>query len=152
MTTLREAVKAVLVGDATLTALATGGVHDMDSVGHEGLTRKTLMVSGQVEIRPGIYIVWSSVVPFGKAQATIRANRVFFEVYFYQDTGFDVCEQMRKRVKELLNYQTVTPNEPADEWCHQFIWAGDVVGVRDDRMSASMERSRYQAIVTEGVN
>jgi len=152
MTTLREAVKAVLVADATLTALATGGVHDMDSVGHKGLTRETLMVSGQVAIRPGIYIVWSSVVPFGEAQATIRANRVFFEIYFYQDTGFAVCSQARKRVKVLLNYKTVVPDAPADEWCHQIMWAGDVVGVRDDRMSASMERSRYQAIVTEGVN
>lgn len=149
MATMKEAVRAVLTGDATLMALATGGVHDHDTVGRRGLTRETLMTAGVVAIKPAIYINWTTEAPFGVRQATLQAERLFFEVYFYQDSGYATIVSMRKRVKALLNYQPTQYNSPANEWMHDIRWAGDLLEMKDEELGGvSMERTRYEVLVT----
>lgn len=155
MTTLYEAIKAVLTGDATLTAVCTGGVYDRDNVGRQGLTLATLQ-NGTPLIQPSIFIKWSSENPFdAERHKTLKAERVFFEVFYYEDGGaaptHDICLTMRLRVRQLLAYnRSVEITEPSGAWCHDVIWAGDVVGLRDEALgNASMERSRFYAIVSK---
>ena len=148
MTTMYEAVKAVLVDDVDFAALATGGIHDGDSVGRRGMTHKLLMVDDQVAINPGVYITWVTDSPLGQAQKTIGADDLFFDLYCYQDIGYDVTRAMRKLAKQLFNYTPVAFDEPTDEIIRDIIWAGDVTGQRDDDMEANMERSSYRVLIT----
>lgn len=146
MTTIREAVRAVLTGDATLVALATGGIHDDDSLDNRnGLTPQALQAAGSPLIRPGIYIGWTTSDPFGVHDATLHAERGFLEVYFYQHEGYDVITTMRDRVKRLLHQQRVNFDTPANQYNHAILWAGDVLNMKDEEMAgASMERSRFE--------
>lgn len=149
MTTMKEAVRLVLVNDATFAALASGGIFDANTVGRNGMTRKKLTVSGQVAMSPGVYITWPTDVPLGQAQKTIGAHNIFFDLYCYQDEGYDITEAMRKRALVLFNYTPVTFDEPTDEIMRDIIWAGDVSEQRDDTMGgAAMERSSYQVLAT----
>ncbi len=146
MTTIRAAVRARLTGDATLVALATGGIHDEDSLNNEnGLTPEALQTTNSPIIRPGIYIGWTTSDPFGVNDATLHAERAFLEVYYYQQVGYATITAMRDRVKVLLHQQRVTFDEPANQYCNAMIWAGDVLNQKDEEMAgASMERSRYE--------
>jgi hypothetical protein len=146
MTTIREAVRTVLITDVTLMALATGGVHDDDSLDNRnGLTPEALQAADSPIIRPGVYIRWTTSDPFGLNDATLNAERAFFEVYFYQHEGYDVITAMRDRVKRLLHQQRVNYDTPANQYCYAIIWAGDVLTMKDREMAgASMERTRYE--------
>lgn len=148
MTTLQDALKAALTGDGALSALATGGVHDDDSAGRDGMRRELLMVAGEVAIRPGVYVHWASDVPFGDHQATLSVRRVFCEVYYFQDDGYSVIRQMRARVRDLLEYRRVMFDDPPGVINHDILWRGDVTGQFDDEMKCSMERTRYELLVS----
>ncbi len=149
MTTMKETVRLVLADDTTFAALAVGGIYDANNVGRNGMTRKKLTVSGQVEMSPGCYITWSDENPLGQAQKSIGAHQLFFELYCYQDEGYDITEAMRKRAEKLFNYTPVTFDTPTDEIMRDIIWAGDVTEQRDDTMGgAAMERSSYQVLTT----
>lgn len=146
MTTIREAVRTLLTSDVTLAALATGGIYDDDALDNRnGLTPAALQASGSPIVRPGIYIGWTTSDPFGVNDATLHAERAFFEVYFYQHEGYDQITAMRDRVKRLLHQQRVSFDTPTNQYCHAMLWAGDVLNMKDEEMAgASMERSRFE--------
>ena len=146
---MMEAVRAVLTGDDTLMALATGGVHDGDTLGRRGLTREDLAVDGQVQINPGIKITWTTENPFGVRQETLQAERLFFAVYFYQHSGYATIGSMRRRVRALLEYEPVQYDDPANKWMHDILWRGDLLEMKDDELGGvSMENTRYEVLVT----
>jgi len=142
-TTLHQAVKTLLSGDATLAALATGGIHDPDSLGRPGLELADLC-AGTPVIHPAVFIRWTTEAPF--SAVILKARSVFAEVYFYQDQGYDTIRQMRERVFALLHQKRVpTMDAPAGDYLYAFVWAGDVLQQSDDSLGgASMERSRYE--------
>lgn len=148
MTTMFEAILATLENDVTFAALATGGIYDGDNVGHNGMTRKLLAIDDSPLINPGVYITWVTDSPLGQAQKSIGADSIFFDLYCYQDAGYDVTRAMRKRAKQLFNYTPIAFDERADEIMRDIIWAGDVTGQRDSDMAANMERSSYQVLTT----
>ena len=151
MTTMQEAVKNVLINDSAFAALASGGIFDYNNVGRDGMTRKELTTPNQNAMNPGVYISWATDGPLGQAQKSIGAHSIFFDMYCYQDAGYDVTTAMRKRALALLNYQPVVFDDPATEIMRDMIWAGgDVTGQRDDDSmdGAAMERSSYQVLIT----
>lgn len=148
MTTLQDAVKGQLEGYIPLSVLAEGGIHDDESAGRDGMRRELLMVAGEVAIRPGIYIHWPSDVPFGEHQATLGVRRVFCEIYFYQDNGYTTVREMRRLVRGLLEYGRVTFDDPPGQFNHDILWRGDVTGQYDDAMKCSMERTRFELLVS----
>lgn len=148
MTTMFEAIRELLEDDVTFAALAVGGIYDGDTVGHNGMTRKLLAIDDIANMNPGVYITWVTDSPLGQAQKSIGADSIFFDLYCYQKTGYDITRAMRKRAKQLLNYTPVAFDEPADEIMRDIIWAGDVTGQRDSEMAANMERSSYQVLTT----
>jgi hypothetical protein len=142
MTTLREAVKNVLKTDATLLALATGGIYDAEDVGRKGLTIETIRGSG-VAINPAIFLRWTTENRLNPD--VLRVQQAFVQIYFYQDVGFDICRQMRQRVLTLLHQQSVAFDEPSGWYCFALVWVGDVLEQYDDQLGgAHYERSRYQ--------
>jgi hypothetical protein len=148
MATMKEALMAVLTGDATLGGLTTK-ILNSDDFGRKGLQRSDIVDGGGVAIAPALYVKWSTETPFGTAQRILRAERRFFEVWGYEDDGYGIIRQMLERVKVLLEYQPVQFDEPAGVHMSDIFWAGDVLGEIDESLgNACMERSRYQALLT----
>jgi len=148
VTTLRAAVLARLAGDATLAALATGGIYDAEALGRPGLELADV-TAGTPVVQPCVFVRWTTEDPFGAA--AINAVRTFAEIYVYQDTGYATCQALRERVWALLHQQRVAIDEPAGWRCAAIIWAGDVTESVDESLGgASMERSRYEVHLTRG--
>jgi hypothetical protein len=148
VTTLAQAVKSELSSDGTLSGLATY-FFDSYTVGEDGLTRDMITVPGTPNIAPTVYIKWSTKAPFD--MEVLRANEQYFEVYCYQQKGYSSIELMRQRVFELLHLERVDFDTPAGDICRQIEWAGDILGMRDEGLKASMERSRFRAVITRSV-
>lgn len=141
-TTLHQAVKALLSGDVTLAALATGGIHDADSLGRNGLELADLC-AGTPVIKPAVFIRWTTEAPF--SAAVLKARSIFLELWFYQDQGYETIRQMRERAFALLHQKRVTMDTPAGDYLYALVWAGDVLQQSDDSLGgASFERSRYE--------
>lgn len=148
-TTLKQALKARLSGDATLAAIAMGGVHDPESLGRQELELKDITAINSPLIKPAVFIRWTTEDPFDVP--AINAVRAFVEIYFFQDKGYASCQSMRERVWLLLHQQRVSFDAPAGWHLGVFIWAGDVLQMQDDSLGgASMERSRYEVHLTRG--
>lgn len=145
MSSLHQAIYDRLSSDSTLASLATGGVHDAESVGRRGLTRAALAGSSTVPIEPALYLHWPTAVPMGGGEVGLQVERVFLEVYAYQDRGYTATGAMRERVMALLHRQQVTLD---DGWCFLILWRGDVCQQHDEALGGvSMERSRYEVQV-----
>lgn len=143
MTTLPAATKAVLTGDGTLVALATGGIHDLHSLGRNELEPGDLQAGVSPVIQPGIFLRWRSQAQMGLRVAETR--RGFVEVYFYDHEGYTTIATMRAEVYRLLHQARVLFDEPDRFTRAVFVWAGDVEQQEDDSlMGAAMERSRYE--------
>ena len=149
MTTFIAAVRAALEVDATLIAIATGGIWDTEETGRDGLTPDMIQDADSVVIKPALFLKESTRAEFGEADATIKAERWFLEIYGYQHTGYATIAAMLDRVKTLLNRQQVQFTEPADYWCHLMLWRGRVSDQKDLSLGgASMSRDRYEVHVT----
>lgn len=147
MTTFQQAVRAALVADVTLAAL-TSIILDDDNVGRDGLQRTQLLATEtSPTISPAIFIKWRSELPF--QLRVLKAEQLFFEVYFYQEQGYGVIEQMRRRVFALLHEQAIPFTEPSGNYCQQIYWRGSLTRLFDPEMQGvSMENSRYEAHIT----
>lgn len=146
MTTLRQAVLSRLTGDATLVALATGGIDDDDSLNNQhGLTLEDITSPTSPIIQPAVFVEWVSADPFGVHDKTLHAERLFLVVYFWQDTGYGTISAMKDRVKRLLHQQRVSYDTPANQYCYAMLWVGDVLDQKDPEMGgASLEWSRFE--------
>lgn len=147
MTTLREATRALFLADGTFMALATGGVHDSDSLGRNNLELGDL-TAGSPVVKPAMFLRWRSEVPL--SLVVLKARSIFVELYFYQDQGYTVTAQMRQRAFELLHQHGVSFDEPSGDYLYNFTWAGDLTDMDDESLQgASMERSRYQGFLVK---
>lgn len=146
-TTLAAAVRALFTGDAAFATLATGGVHDAESLGRQGLELKDVQSGSSPLAQPALFIRWTTEAPY--SGLALQARQVFCELYFYQHAGYDTIRQMRQRAFELLHQQRVSFDDPSGDYLFAFYWAGDVKEQVDDSLAgASFERSRYEGILT----
>lgn len=137
-------IKARLEADATLLAIATGGVYDFDETGRMGINRTNTPVAFDSNgvIRPCVLLRLRTSVPDlalrdDPAQyTTLREN---IEVWLYQDSGYTTIEAMRDRVYTLLHARPVANT-------FQLYWTGNVRFPRDPELDANVERSDYQAV------
>ena len=106
---ISEAIRDVLAADATLAALATGGIYSYEQTGRNGISRVTTPNAYQ----PGGFLK-PSVVVKAEAAKTVPAIRdsasgaqQMVEVYLYDDGdhGFDTLSSARDRVITLLDRQ-----------------------------------------------
>jgi hypothetical protein len=139
-------IKAVLVIDATLLAVATGGIYTWSDTNRLGISRETVPSAFDTSaglIKPCLLIKGRGERPDGgiaddTAQQVSTSEIV--EVWFYEDTGYTNIEAMKSRVYVLLHGKQV-----ASTGIFIARWAGDpFVQMRDDAMGhISVERSDY---------
>lgn len=103
-------LKSILSGDATLTALLTGGILDDSNTGADGVTptyaqNNSLINATTGALSPFAFIAWSTRTPFDLNQADARAENRFCFVYLYNDAvnGYGTIETAANRVITLLN-------------------------------------------------
>lgn len=98
--------KTLLEADATLLALATGGIWDWDETGRMGINRTNTpaaFVNGIIQ--PCLLVKLASSVPFGEIAddaAKLVSVREMLEVWAYQDAGYATIKSMLDRVYTLL--------------------------------------------------
>lgn len=144
MAELQAATLSALVADATLSALATGGVYDAQTLGRKELEISDLQVGTNPMIQPAVFIRWTTETPM--PPDVIEVYDAYCEIFFYQHEGYDIIRQMRARVYELLHRNRVTIDGPGPAYHFGFNWAGSVLESEDESLAgASMERDRYQS-------
>lgn len=134
--------KTLLEADATLLALATGGVWDFDETGRMGLGRtNTTAAFTDGKIKPCVLLKLRSSVPFGEIAddaAQIVSARDMLEVWAYQDIGYATIKSMLDRVYTLLQGKQLGGFS-----CR---WAGDIQPLRDIDMDANVQRRDFAVV------
>ncbi|MCC6454203.1 MAG: hypothetical protein IT328_04620 [Caldilineaceae bacterium] len=137
-----SAVKTVLEADATLVALATGGIWDLNETGRMGLNRSNEATAAAFTngmIKPCILVKLRSSNPAGDAVdegEKVMSARDMVSVWFYQDSGLDQIDLMRERVRTLLNFKQLSGSG-------RCLWAGDSQPDHDIDLDANVQRSDY---------
>lgn len=140
--------KTILEADATLLALATGGIYDWDETGRMGINRSNAATAAAFSsgiIQPCLLLKLRSSVPFGEIaddSAQIQAARSFIEVWYYQDNGFAAIDTMRERTWVLLHGKQL-----GGFACH---WVFDSPQLHDIELDANVQRSDYSAWFLRG--
>jgi hypothetical protein len=142
----QSAIKAVLEGDATLLAAATGGVWDWNETGRLGLSRETTGDAFDAAgiLKPCLLVKGRGERPDGALAdeaGRVLSTREIVEIWFYQDEGYSSITTMRDRVFSLLHETRLSGAFVAR-------WAGNpLVQMRDEVMgNVSVERSDYLVV------
>lgn len=136
--------KTLLEADATLLALATGGIWDWDETGRMGINRSNATTAAAFTsgiIKPCLLLKLRSSVPFGEIAddpAQLVSARDMLEVWAYQDGGYSTIKSMLARVYTLLQGKQL-----GGFACR---WAMDIQPTRDIEMDANVERADYAVV------
>jgi hypothetical protein len=142
----RTVIKALLEADATLLAIATGGVYDYDEVGRLGLGRDVAPTAYGTNgiIKPCVVVKGRGPRPTGAVQddvLQVSSTSEVVEIWLYQDEGYTTIKTMEDRIYTLLHGKQVSG---------AFVcrWAGTALAdQRDDTLgNVSVEREDYQVI------
>lgn len=98
---MRSVIRDAIAGDATLSALATGGVHIEEEIS-ETLTPAAYDAFG--ELKPCLLVKLGTDIPDGPADF---ASRLMVDIYQYQRQGYDIIDQMPKELRRLFHRQKV---------------------------------------------
>ncbi len=139
--TIVTTVRSVLAADATLAAIATGGVYDWNSAGRDGIVRTSTPAAfgSNGRIKPFIMVTSSGGAPDGvlvDEAAQYVSYQAIIGVWMYQDTGYEVIESMRNRVYTLLHAKQIPG-------IFRMFLQFDMRGQRDPGLDASVERSDF---------
>lgn len=142
MTTYADSITTLLSGDATLTAILTGGVHNYSGLGRKGLERiQTSQAFSPTTgiIKPVCIVLMLEERPDGQAfdpgsgyMSTVTP--VYTYLYDNGDAGYGAIAQAQARIYTLLNAQQI-PN------AFQVLWAG---GLRDKREPLLQDAAFYR--------
>jgi len=138
MPPLREALKAHLTSDSTLTALLTGGVLDADALPMDGggAGSLPLAVDG-VSVRPFAVLRWRGT---SAKEIPWKTERRTLEVYIYQERGYDIIEQAKRRIKGLLIRQMVKADDAAICMFHWVQDSGEFASPELGNLACEMSR------------
>lgn len=144
MSSTLSSAKTILEADATLVALATGGIYDWNETGRMGINRNNANTSAAYSngvIQPCILLKLRTSVPFGEIAddaAQVTGARDMLEVWGYQDSGYTTIDSMLDRVYTLLQGKQLGGFS-----CR---WALKVEPPRDIDMDANATRADYAVI------
>lgn len=133
-------IVTLLRADGALTTLLTGGIYNAEEVVEISRQNTAGAFDDNDEILPAAIVREESTVPENSLWAS--AN-LYFVVFFYQRFGYLIIKQARKRVFQLLDRTRFTPLDPT-EHVFQVNHMGDLAGMEDPNVVASLEQSRYQ--------
>lgn len=141
---IEATIKTLLAADATLLAIATGGVHSFDSVGRMGINRTntpTAFDSSGI-IKPCVLVRLRSSNPdyaLHDDSGQYVAMRSMVETWLYQDSGYTIIETMHDRIYALLHAQRFGGLFRCE-------WAGTIRSQYDYELNASVERMDFLCI------
>ncbi len=140
-------IKTVLEADATLLALATGGIYSFDETGRRGIARGVTAVADAFDssgiVQPSILVSERQITPDLSLQDNSNqymSARQVCEVYCYADEDYGTIEAMRDRVYVLIHAKQLSGMFRCE-------WAGTVRGPRDTEIDAWVEREDYLCII-----
>lgn len=141
---IESAIKGVLEGDATLAALATGGIYDLTEAGHMGISRTSTPSAFDSTgiVKPTILVKERTANPglnVGDDAVQTMDVRQICEIWYYHDNSFTTIETMKNRVYSLLQAQRISGAGRVD-------WAGSIRPVREIDIDAWVERDEYLVI------
>lgn len=142
MAEITAATRALLEADATLVALATGGIWDASELDQNGLSVDGITDS-RGRLLPTVVLRWRGSVP---AEIVKFSETGYVEMYFYANSGQTVIRQMMARVKVLLHRQRVTATGTGANF---FSWVNDIGEyVAEELNNAAANMSRYAVQTT----
>ena len=138
---VESTIYGVLSADATLLALATGGVWNFEQTGTKGINRTLTPAAFDATdiLKPCILVSQRNANPDPSIQddtGQVMAVRHICELYFFQDSGYSTIESMKNRCYALLHAQRLTGMIRTE-------WAGDMRLGRDLDLNAFVERVDY---------
>lgn len=138
---VESTIYTVLHADATLLALATGGVWSYEQTGEKGINRTLTPTAfdAYMVIKPCILVSQRNANPDPSIQddtGQVMAVRHICELYFFQDGSYSTIESMKSRCYTLLHAKQLTGMVRTE-------WAGDIRLGRDIDLSANVERVDY---------
>jgi hypothetical protein len=104
MATQREALKSYLEADGTLASFLTGGWMDGNDFEERLQQNKIPRESDGTRIKPFGVIRWRTSRP---TEIVRSSERRTLEMYFYQQTGFEIIESAIKRTKAILHRKQI---------------------------------------------
>jgi hypothetical protein len=133
---MRTELLSLLTGDATLTALLTGGVYDGVEVDHISRTTTPDAFDADSELLPCLLVRLSGEEPFGIYPL---GSQVAITLYLYQLFGSAVIDQARERCFRLL-HRVYLPGVRG--WWVEH--TGDLLGQWDAALDCPLIVSRYR--------
>lgn len=146
MASLRDTIRLALEGDATLTAILTGGVYDASELDREGLSLSDVSKQADgVRIKPTAVLRWRGSNPTDQSDFIPGVESRFMEVWVYADQGYATIDSAIRRIKTLLDLHYFTSD---NEGLTYLRWAGDIGEIEAPELgNATADRSRYQIIL-----
>lgn len=132
---MRNAVKAILTGDATLMALLTGGVHAATEISRQNTPAA---FDANSELKP------CALLKLEAARATPPHDagvRQLLALYVYQRDGFTVIDTAVDRVFALLNGTPI-----ASVGVYELRHVDDSPDMQDTGIDAALRIARYEAV------
>jgi hypothetical protein len=138
---MRDAIYALLSGDATLMATLTGGLHKAAEVGEISRQTTPAAFDANGEIQPCGLLRFGSISPMGPY---VHSARLIIALYFYEPKGYQNVDAARERAYVLLHRAKVTPAVGA---CWEIRHTDDVPDGRDSALECSLAISRFEAVI-----
>lgn len=140
---MRQAIYSYLTADVTLMGILSGGLYDANEVGEISRQNTPEAFDANSELKPCGLMRMGSPTSFGPYTYSARSG---MSLLFYERAGYANTEAARERVYTLLHESKLTPaGETAGCWVIR--WTDDVLQQEDTALKASLELSRYEAVV-----
>lgn len=141
---VESTLKAVLEADATLLALATGGVWSWDETGEKGLSRTLTPAAFDSfgVIKPCVMVGARAANPdpsIADDTGQIVATRQVVECYIMADSGYSTHESIANRIYTLLQAKMISGAGRVD-------WAGSIRMGRDLDLNANVLRDDWLTV------
>lgn len=146
-----EDFKAIMVADATLMAILTGGVYTVDEVSREGITRET---------NPGAFGTDGFLLPCALVSvrsarpnqairdeaSTLTSADIVVEIYNYEDQGYENIDAAQARQFTLFQGSMINGSYPVS-------WINTTPRARDTGPlgGASVQRQDWLTPILRGV-
>lgn len=135
---MRTAINALLIGDATLMAILTGGLYTTDEISRQ---KTPAAFDANSELRPCALLRLTSTSPTGPHYHSAQQG---IELYLYQKAGYDQIDAAINRIYQLLHRQKVTPSAGT---CWEIYHDNDTPDTEDSALQVALKRSRFIAYI-----
>jgi hypothetical protein len=128
-----------LIGDTTLMATLTGGVHRAQEISRQSTPTA---FDANLELQPCALLKSSTQTPWGPH---FDSSRLYVQIWLYQRHDYTSIETARERIYDLLHRTRLTPTN--GDGCYEIVHVGDILDQEDSALGAALAQSRFMATV-----